>query len=110
VDYSIFSLQLLGALYSPFATFKPLAQALADLAAGNGTGLFSLSAEPVMYQCDCDEDAHAWASLTDGLPTVACNDGVEVSSSLQELQEFWNDLATVSPFADFMGTIRARCT
>ena len=110
VDYSTFSLYLLSTLYSPFAMFRPLAQALADLAAGNGTALLSLFGDPVVYQCSCDKHAHDWDSLSDGLPTVACNDGVEVPQSLEELKEFWSDLATVSPFADFFGTIRARCT
>ncbi|TEB32535.1 hypothetical protein FA13DRAFT_1687269 [Coprinellus micaceus] len=109
VDHSTLHFNLFISLYSPFASFKPLANALAQLAAGNGTALLSLLGEPVPYTCSCDEHAHDWDPLPEAFATVLCNDGAEVSGSLKDLQDYWNELAGVSQFADYWGTIHAGC-
>lgn len=108
-DYSTLRFILFRFLYSPLTYFQPLANALAQLASGNGTALISLMGQPKPYECDCDPHAHDWDAVTEGGRTYACNDGAEVPESLKELEEYWTDLATVSQFADFWGTIRAGC-
>lgn len=90
--------------------FKPLAGALAQLAAGNGTALLSMFGDPQTYTCSCDEHARDWDWVLEGQTTVACNDGAEVPKSLKELQKYWDGLAGISPFATYVGIIRAGCT
>ena len=110
VDHTALETAIFRSLYAPYAAFKPLAAAISQLAAGNGTALLSLSGEPKPYTCSCDEHAHDWDEVAEGQTTVACNDGAEVPKSLKELQKYWDGLAGISPFAAYVGAIRAGCT
>ena len=109
VDHTMLHFNLFISLYSPFASFKPLANALEQLTSGNGTALLSFLGEPSPYTCSCDEHSHDWDSLPEAFATVLCNDGAAVSGSLKDLRHYWNELAGVSQFADYWGTIHAGC-
>lgn len=110
VDHTTLRFTLFRSLYSPYLFYKPLANALAQLAAGNGTALLSVLGEPAPYKCSCDEHEHDFAEVAEAFSAVACNDGAEVSNSLGELQDYWNKLAGEYQFADYWGTIHAGCT
>ncbi|TEB34815.1 hypothetical protein FA13DRAFT_1707039 [Coprinellus micaceus] len=110
IDRAALEIAIFMSLYVPYALFKPLAGALAQLAAGNGTALLSMFGDPETYTCSCDEHAHDWDGVLEGQTTVACNDGAEVPKSLKQLQKYWDGLAGISPFATYVGIIRAGCT
>lgn len=110
VDHTALRSTLFRSLYSPYLFYKSLANALAQLAAGNGTALLSVLGEPAPYKCACDEHEHDFAEVAEAFSAVACNDGAEVPNSLGELHDYWNKLAGEYKFADYWGTIRAGCT
>ncbi|KAJ7289728.1 hypothetical protein C8J57DRAFT_1046680 [Mycena rebaudengoi] len=108
VDYSLLRLSLLGALYHPFSLFPTLARGLAALENGDGSILYSISQGPT-FQCDC-------ANNTVSLPTddstvaIGCGDAIEVTDSIEEVTEFYQNAAKTSQFAEFsVGSTRVSC-
>ncbi|TEB34821.1 hypothetical protein FA13DRAFT_1788447 [Coprinellus micaceus] len=108
VNYSLLRGVIFSALYSPYRAFQPVADALAQLAAGDGAPLLSLlGAAP--YKCSCNPFEHIRDAVRDGQTTLVCNDGDEVPNSLEELEEYYEGLVKVSEWADIWGSVRGSC-
>ncbi|KAJ7064209.1 TAP-like protein-domain-containing protein [Mycena amicta] len=107
VDYSLLRQTLFRVLYTPYALFPLLAQALADLEAGNGTTLFSILAQP-QFQCSSDGPSTDPVAATFG---IMCGDAVEVHDTIEELTAFYLNAAKLSQFAEFLvGSGRVTCS
>lgn len=108
VDYSVLRSVVFRSLYGPYTAFQPLAHALSQLAAGDGTALLAMLT-PSIYKCSCNPHEHDMDAVLDGQITLVCNDGDEVPKSLSKLEEYWEKLAAVSEWADVWGAIHTNC-
>lgn len=104
VDYDALRNAVFLSLYTPYRTFQPLARALADLAAGDGSTLLSMFQGPP-YECSCDPREHDFDTTYDGGTTILCNDVEEMPTSLLELEERWSELLRISEFGDIWGQL-----
>ncbi|KAF9475278.1 hypothetical protein BDN70DRAFT_883911 [Pholiota conissans] len=102
--------EIFSGLYFPYASFVPLAQGLADLAAGNGKTLFDLG-NPPMYECVCHPEGEDLAKeVRDSQVAVLCNDGEEVPDDLKSAQEYFDMMMKVSQWGDLIAAItRLQC-
>ncbi|KAJ7921954.1 Alpha/Beta hydrolase protein [Mycena leptocephala] len=108
VDYSLLRLSLLGALYHPFSLFPTLARGLAALENGDGSILYSISQGPT-FQCDCANNT-ASPPTDDSTVAIGCGDAIEVTDSIEEATEFYQNAAKTSQFAEFsVGSTRVSC-
>jgi hypothetical protein len=98
VDYSLLRLSILGSLYHPFSLFPTLAQGLAALEKGDGSILFSISQGPA-FQCNCDNST--FSPTDDSTTAVTCGDAIEVTDSIEEVTEFYQNALKRSQFAEF---------
>lgn len=111
VDYSRLRQTLFHSLFSPHDLFQPLAQGLADLAAGNGTSLYQIF-EQQSFECQCDDGSpEDMSSQQMGEPAIAihCNDGEPVPDSLAEAQSFFNEMMVSSEWAEVFVGARLTC-
>ena len=109
VDHDFLRSAVFAALYQPFALFPRLAEALSDLANGDGRTLFSL-ASPPPFECDCcGKDIHAFDNIEDGAMAVRCNDGDEVEGGLEEILRHYEDLSKKSEWGPGWSAFRISC-
>ncbi|KAJ7499673.1 TAP-like protein-domain-containing protein [Mycena latifolia] len=108
VDYSVMRRAIFQALYSPYAAFPTLAQALADLSAGNATGLFKLSEKPP-FECACDESQYRFESVGESGHAVLCNDGKRIAASYEDIVAHYETMREMSEWADVWEPIRMGC-
>ncbi|KAJ7194989.1 TAP-like protein-domain-containing protein [Mycena pura] len=112
VDYSLLRTTLFGSFRFPYSTWPTLARGLAALEGGDGTALFAMSAEPP-FQCDCTGGTNSTApnsgNLNDAGTAFKCGDTVEVMDTIDELTEFYENIAKISQFAEFTAVERASC-
>lgn len=109
VDYDRLRATVFVTLYAPFALFVRLADALADLAAGDGTAIYKiLETEP--FQCACDPSAHRFDRVNDALSAILCNDGEQIPSSLEDAQKYFDSLYAESTWAEIWAGIRIGCS
>ncbi|KAJ7265165.1 hypothetical protein C8J57DRAFT_1718426 [Mycena rebaudengoi] len=99
VDYSLLRLSVLEALYRPFSLFPTLARGLAALENGDGSMLYSISQEPT-FQCDCANNT-ASPPTDDSTVAIECGDAIEVTDSIEEVTEFYQNAVKTSQFAEF---------
>ncbi|KAJ7250175.1 TAP-like protein-domain-containing protein [Mycena haematopus] len=110
VDFSFMRNFIFASLYSPYGSFASFAQGLAELAAGNATGVY-VSGEVPDFECDYDvAPAQFTANIYESLIATTCNDGVLVNDSIAQLREFYQTEATLSSFADIWGLWRVHCS
>ncbi|TEB34822.1 alpha/beta-hydrolase [Coprinellus micaceus] len=88
IDYTLVCSLVFSSLYTPYDSFKPLADALAQLAAGNGTAVLSLR-PPQVPKCSSDPHEHDWERVDEGFTT--------------------KKLLEVTEFADVWGQLHASC-
>ncbi|KAJ7499674.1 TAP-like protein-domain-containing protein [Mycena latifolia] len=108
VDYSVMRRVIFQALRTPYATFPALAQALADLSAGNATALFNLSEEPP-FGCACNESQYRFESVSDTGTAVRCNDGKRMYSTYEDILAHYETMREMSEWADVWEPIRMGC-
>ncbi|KAJ7123170.1 TAP-like protein-domain-containing protein [Mycena epipterygia] len=108
VDYSRVRRAIFQSLYSPYAKFPALAQALADLSTGNGTALFKMS-EKSAFECSCDPSEYRFESVGEGGAAVRCNDGKRISGSYEDLVAHYQELSKTSTWADVWESTRMAC-
>ncbi|KAJ7617120.1 TAP-like protein-domain-containing protein [Roridomyces roridus] len=99
VDYDLMRNTIFVSLYKPFALFPTLARALADLSAGNATGLYQISEAP-QFKCSCDLDEFSFENVNDGGLAVLCNDGKRISKSFEDAEKHYRNLLANSSWAD----------
>jgi hypothetical protein len=108
VDYSLLRLSLLDALYQPFSLFPTLARGLAALEHGDGSILYSITQQPT-FQCDCANKT-APPFNGDSIVAIECGDAIEVTDSIEEVTEFYQNAAKTSQFAEFsVSSTRVSC-
>ena len=107
VDQPTVRFAIFRSLYEPSTSFPRLANALAQLSAGNGTALLSLFGAPTPHECSCDPSARDWDEVNDGTIFYGANDGAEIPGDLKSLQDGWAELTSVSPFSDYWATLYA---
>ncbi|KAJ7795162.1 Alpha/Beta hydrolase protein [Mycena olivaceomarginata] len=119
ISYGVLGYTLLrnfvyNALADPYDLFPFLGQSLADLANGNASTMYSASVLPP-FECPVHN------STTPVLPfhensfeaavAISCGDGIPISSSLEELQEFYEGVQEVTKnFAEFALYFRTLCS
>jgi len=108
VDYPMLRMKIFRGLYAPYATFPALAQALADLAAGNGTTLFNLSPK-TPFECACDSSEYQFESVDEAGSAVYCNDGKRISPAYEDLLAHYQTMSETSSFASEWELIRTSC-
>ncbi|KAF7318129.1 Abhydrolase-4 domain-containing protein [Mycena chlorophos] len=111
VDYSLFRTTIFYLLYSPYAKFPMLAQALADLAQGNATRLWEMSPTGLKppFECSCDDRELGFESVPESLWAVLCNDGDRISPEYEEFEAHYRMLSNLSSFADQWERPRMGC-
>jgi hypothetical protein len=108
VDYSMLRRAIFQTLYSPYALFPTLAQALADLSAGNGTAVFKMSEKPA-FECACDPSEYRFESVQDAGAAVRCNDGKRISPEYEDVLAHYQKLSKLSGWADMWERVRMPC-
>lgn len=110
VDYDQLRLAVFTSLYAPFARFHPLAQALSDLAKGNGTALYRMNPKPG-FDCSCDDTANPFEEmLLEGGYFVGCTDGQAVPPELEYAIKYYEEMANQSAWGTILADDRILCS
>ncbi|KAF8902292.1 TAP-like protein-domain-containing protein [Mucidula mucida] len=109
VDYRVLRNAVRAALYAPYASFTTLAQGLAQLAAGNGSSIYQMQLDSAPFECGSSNSTSTYLNTLEVLVAVSCGDGVEITNSVTELQDYWTELSGISSFSDAMIWVRATC-
>ncbi|KAG6809677.1 hypothetical protein H0H92_015191 [Tricholoma furcatifolium] len=114
VDYNRLRTTVFAALYTPWASYPVLAEALAALARGDGKPLFLMS-EPTTRvscpaKCDCGSDTSEQTDPDtyrgrDAATTILCNDGDAVSGEFEDLEEFYESVMQTSEWYDLWAAV-----
>ncbi|KAJ7635081.1 TAP-like protein-domain-containing protein [Roridomyces roridus] len=114
VDYAMLRTTMFFALYSPYRTFPLLAQALADLDAGNGTAVFNMaSAGPLSsppFHCECDPSQHRFESVDEAGIAVICNDGERFKTSYEDALKEHLNMSATSNWYELHPPLRIECS
>ncbi|KAJ7616540.1 TAP-like protein-domain-containing protein [Roridomyces roridus] len=108
VDYSVMRNVIFMSFYRPYASFPTLAQALADLKAGNATGLYKMF-EKLQFKCSCEADELLFENVIDGGVAVQCNDGKRLSQEFDAFEMHYRNLLARSSWADMWMHARQGC-
>ncbi|KAF8905805.1 TAP-like protein-domain-containing protein [Gymnopilus junonius] len=108
LEYGFLKAIVFNALYSPWATYPFLAQAIAKLAVGDGSMLFE-TAIPPPYQCSCGSSEEAYNNIREAQIAIMCNDGDDIPEDLKSSQEYFDKLAESSSWAELWARIRLDC-
>ncbi|KZV94720.1 alpha/beta-hydrolase [Exidia glandulosa HHB12029] len=112
VDLPMVKSVIFNAMYSPYNTFIPLAQALADLERGDGNAMYTISArDDSTWRCDCEPTSASPPSLAilpEVLTAIACGDGAPVADDYNALAKWARDVERTSDWAE-MFSFRINC-
>jgi hypothetical protein len=108
VDYKMLHYSVFRSLYTPFATFRRLAQGLADLAAGDGSMVFKATALS-QFECSGDSSKGLEGNLLEAETAIQCNDGLNIPADIHSTQKHFEMMANVSQFGNFWASIRVLC-
>ena len=108
VDYKMLHSFVFDCLYSPFATYRRLAQGLADLAAGNGTIVLKAMAL-VPFECSKDSSKGLEQNNIEAQMAILCNDGANIPADLHSAQKHFEMMSNASEFGNIWAFIRVRC-
>ena len=108
VDFSMLRGVIFRSLYSPYAKFPVLAEALAELSAGNGTAVFKMSQQPP-FECACDPSEHRFDAVPEAANAVACNDGKRISPAYEDVVVHYEKMRETSTWADLWEPIHMSC-
>ena len=95
-------------LYSPFATYPLLAQALADLAAGNGTIVLNATT-PASFECSRDPSKGLGKNDIEAMMAFTCNDGANIPPDLHSAQKHFEMMSNTSEFGNIWAIARVLC-
>jgi hypothetical protein len=109
VDYKMLHSTVFGSLYFPFATYRPLAQGLAELAAGNGTIILKTVTLPP-FECSGDDSSKDLEqNNVEAQIAILCNDGATILADLRSARKHYEMMSNVSEFGNVWASIRVRC-
>jgi hypothetical protein len=110
LDYSSVRNTVLNALFGPYdSAFVKLAQALADLAAGNATTIYTMSEIPT-FKCSTPAAGLPPQSALEAYLGTSCGDVIPFDDSMSQLQDFYTQAQKVSSFADLLSNTRVTCS
>ena len=108
VDYKMLHSLVFSSLSSPYATFRLLAQGLADLASGNGTiVLKAMTASPL--ECSGDSSKELEQNNVEALVAILCNDGANIPADLQSAQKHFEMMSNMSEFGNLWAPYGVLC-
>ncbi|KAK7032395.1 hypothetical protein VNI00_013143 [Paramarasmius palmivorus] len=113
IDYTLLRSFIFNpGLYFPFATWSVIATGLADLEAGNGTTLWSLSGQTTFQctSCNPEKQVFDYEQVPDAQTAIRCNDGDVVPSSLEEARKHYKESEKVSGWVDLAAGARISCS
>lgn len=102
VDHKMLHSLVFSSLYFPFATFRPLAQGLAELAAGDGTTIFKM-ATPSSFECSSKEIEEYSGDA------IMCNDGAVAPADMPSAIKHFEMMSNASEFGNGWAKIRVGC-
>ena len=108
VDYTMLHRWVFQSLYFPISTFRPLAQSLADLAAGNGTIVLKAMTPPP-FDCSVDSSKDLEENMFEAHIAICCNDGVNIPADVHSAQEHFEMMSNLSEFGNMMASNRVQC-
>ena len=108
VDYTMLHSLVFESLYAPIASFPPLAQGLADLAAGNGTIVLK-AMNPPPFECSVDSSKDLEQNVIEAEIAIMCNDGANIPADLHWAQKHFELLSNMSEFGNIWASITVQC-
>ncbi|KAF9552230.1 hypothetical protein CPC08DRAFT_296555 [Agrocybe pediades] len=108
VDYAMVRELVFRSLYSPYASFKPLASALEAISAGNGSLAFDMAFIPP-NKCSCDPPDGSSHNVADAQNALVCNDGVDVPEDLASFEEYFESLSRDTVWSEIWASVRLSC-
>ena len=108
VDYKMLHFAVFQSLYSPFASYRYLAQGLADLAAGNGTIILKTTAS-APFECSGDSSKGLERNIIEAEIAILCNDGADIPTDLLSAKKHFEMMSNVSEFGNIWASIRTQC-
>ncbi len=100
VDYDFLRNSIFYALYFPYLTFPPMADALAELSKGNAVPIWELGSFIESFRGD----------FSDSEIAITCNDGNLIPGTLEDAEGYYNALAKTSDWADVWADNRLACS
>jgi hypothetical protein len=98
VDYNFLRTTIFISLYSPYSSFPPLADALAELSKGNARPLWDYGSAMQVNE------------VSDPLIAIGCNDASLIPGTLEDAEQFYNKLVKTSEWADVWIRERISCS
>ncbi|KAH9483232.1 hypothetical protein JR316_0005336 [Psilocybe cubensis] len=111
LDYKKLRRTIFSTLFSPYTYFSALAKALSELAAGNGTAIYTLVPSRKTPECHCDSQSRTPKNdiIADAPTTIICNDGEEIQEDIDALEAHLQLTMKASQWGDFWASIRFGC-
>ena len=109
VDYKMMHFLVFRSLYAPLATYRHLAQGLADLAAGNGT--IALNATPPPFECSGDSESSKELEQNgiEAQIAILCNDGADIPADLDSARKHFERMSNLSEFGNLWASNGIQC-
>ena len=98
VDYPFLRDVIFDSLYTPYTSFPPLANALAELSKGNAEPIWNMGSSSVP------------GSINEASLAIACNDGSLIPGTLADAELYYNELAKTSEWANVWAKQRISCS
>ncbi|PPQ82828.1 hypothetical protein CVT25_009203 [Psilocybe cyanescens] len=109
LDYAKLRKTIFTSLYSPFFSFPVLAKALAELAAGNGTSLYSMYPDQLVSECSCDPSTHLYDIVFDSTTAITCNDFDYVPDDAHKAGKHLEMMLKVTQWGELWSSLRFNC-
>ncbi len=100
VDYDFLRNIIFSALYFPYLTFPIMGDVLAELSKGNAIPIWEVGS---FFGIGIPGFSDAEIALT-------CNDGNFIPGTLEDAEQYYNELANTSDWADVWANIRLACS
>ncbi|KAF8351757.1 Alpha/Beta hydrolase protein, partial [Amanita rubescens] len=100
VDYNFLRTTIFISLYSPYSSFPPLADALAELSKGNAKPLWDYGSTTQLLVNE----------VLDPLIAIGCNDASLIPGTLEDAEQYYNKLVKTSEWADIWIRERISCS
>ena len=108
IDYRMLHSLVFQCLYFPIATFRILAQSLADLAVGNGSIVLKATT-PMPFECSEDSSKDLERNNIEAQVAILCNDGTSIPTDLRSAQKHFEMMSNMSEFGNVWADIRVLC-
>ena len=108
VDYKMLHFSVFRSLYFPYATYRRLAQGLADLATGNGTIILKEWASSP-FECSGDPSKGMERNIPEAEIAILCNDGLNIPADLHSTRKHFEMMSNMSEFGNIWAAIRVQC-